>query len=414
MASVDFKVSTLTLKELNSRIVAFATIVLLFSYQLLTITGQKPHYIIFVFLCLVLIFFNLTPNFNRIKFVYLTTLSLSIIHFVLNKELDAPFVLSLLNYIVIPIVFLNRNFQDFDLNRILVFFQWFTLLCFLGLLVQIVGFESRFFGLEYAWTNEVLHERYGSFAGGTLVLGYIASISSIYSIYILVYERKKSTYSIGILIVSLLTLILAQSRRYYIFVFVIGVLIYLFNINKKYSLKKFFKVNGLIAASIIIIFSSLFFIKDSSFYLMRFFSTFDFVGDSSNVLRVIKWLDAIQKFLDNFWFGTGAGALGTIGKNIEDTSIQESAVAESYYLKAFVEGGIFFGLAFIGIMFMLLSKAIRFFRNKEKALAAYIFFFFFLDCFMSMTLEYALASMLFWISISIMLKEVPNEEKQSV
>ena len=156
-----------------------------------------------------------------------------------------------------------------------------------------------------------------------------------------------------------------------------------------------------------------FLMQDQVFLFMRFYSTFDFANDGSNVLRAIKWLEAIQQFLDNFWFGAGLGDMGAVGKNLQELSVYELTVAESYFLKVFVEGGVFFGTAFIIMIVFLLKKSLKILKNhSSNSFAAYIFLFFFLDCFMSMTMEYVIGSILFWLAISVIIKE--NKAKEII
>lgn len=400
-----------TLNTFNHKLVTIATIFLLFSFQILAFTQQKPHYLIVVFICFLLVIINMNGYFNYIKFFYLFPLLLSIFYFIINYKAGSPFILSILNYVIIPFVFLNHNFQDFNLEKLMKPFQWFIVFCFFGLLLQLVGFEAPFLDLELARTNDIVKERYGSFAGSTLVLGFYAAISTIYGYYTIIYEKNKSIYNIVIFITSLATLFLAQSRRYYIFSFIIMLLIYFFGSYQNFKISTILTKNKWGILSIIALLVVSFMLQDKVFFFMRFYSTFDYVNDGSNILRAIKWLEAIQRFLDNFWFGAGLGDMGAVGKNLQEITVQEISVAESYFLKVFVEGGFFFGLSFIAITVYLLKKSFSVLKNPTKAFAAYIFIFFFIDCFMSMTLEYVLGSILFWISISIITKDELGNKK---
>lgn len=391
-----------SLQVFNQKMVNIATVLLLFSFQILVFTEQKPHYLVVVLICIVLLLVNLTTYFNYLKFIYLLPLLISVFYYISQNKPDTPFVLSILNYVIIPFVFLNHNFQTFDFTKTMQLFQWFTVFCFLGLMLQVAGIQAPFLDLELAITNDVVKERYGSFAGSTLVLGFFTSISSIYTYYTYVYHKNKSIKNLVVLAISLTSLFLAQSRRYYIFTFVIMFLIYFLGTNREFKIFTIIKKNKwaiLVILSFIIV---SFMFQDKVFLFMRIYSTFDFANDASNVLRAIKWLEAIQQFLDHFWFGAGLGDMGAVGKNLQEEDVYEIAVAESYYLKVFVEAGVFFGIAFVCMMIFLLKKSFQIIRaNSNKSFAAYIFIFFFVDCFMSMTLEVVLASILFWISVSI-------------
>ena len=71
-----------TLNTFNHKLVTIATIFLLFSFQILAFTQQKPHYIIVVFICFLLVIINMNGYFNYIKFFYLFPLLLSIFYFI--------------------------------------------------------------------------------------------------------------------------------------------------------------------------------------------------------------------------------------------------------------------------------------------------------------------------------------------
>ena len=356
---------------------------------------------------------NINGYFNYIKLLYLLPLVLSMVYFLSQHKAESPFILSILNYLIVPLVFLNHNFQNFNFEKMMKLFQWFIIFCFFGLLIQVLGIESSFLDLELAITNDVVKERYGSFAGSTLVLGFYASISTIYTYYTYVYEKNKSIKNIVFLLISLSTLFLAQSRRYYVFTFIIMVLIYFIGGNRDFKIGKIISKNKWIILLIIAMIVGSFLMQDQVFLFMRFYSTFDFANDGSNVLRAIKWLEAIQQFLDNFWFGAGLGDMGAVGKNLQELSVYELTVAESYFLKVFVEGGVFFGTAFIIMIVFLLKKSLKILKNhSSNSFAAYIFLFFFLDCFMSMTMEYVIGSILFWLAISVIIKE--NKAKEII
>ncbi len=397
-----FNVFSDSLQIFNLKMVEIATLVLLFSFQILVFTEQKPHYLIVVFICILLLLVNLNGYFNYLKFLYLFPLLISVFYYLAQQKPDTPFILSILNYVIIPLVFLNHHFQKFDFTRTMKLFQGFTVFCFFGLLLQVVGIEAPFLDLELAITNDVVKERYGSFAGSTLVLGFYTSISSIYTYYDFIYHKNKSLKNIVLLLISLVSLFLAQSRRYYFFTLVVMFLIYFLGTNKDFKLFTIINKNKWVILLIVTFIIVSFLLQDKVFLFMRIYSTFDFANDASNVLRAIKWLEAIQQFIDHFWFGAGLGDMGAVGKNLQEEDVYEIAVAESYYLKVFVEGGIFFGTAFVCMMIFLLKKAFKLIKdNSTKSFAAYIFIFFFVDCFMSMTMEVVLGSILFWLSVSI-------------
>jgi len=398
--NLNIRLAKFTVEAINYWLIAVLTWVLLFSFVFLSLTGSKPHYIIFIAISILLAIFNFSKNVIGIKALYIIAFIVPSFVFLISHAADKPFVYNLLTYLFIPFIFFSSYFESFEIGRILKIFQIFTVCSFIGILLQIAGINLPFLALEYAWIGEAQTKRYGSLAGGTLNLGFFSAISIIYTWYDRIYNRVKTGGNSWILLISIATLLLSSARRYIVFLAPVILLIYLFDVNKTINKQKLKKTVVYILASIGVIFALLFSIKDSSLYLVRFFATFDFVNDGSNAVRVLKWLEAIDKFMANFWFGAGAGAQGAIGKEIDLDDLDTVTVAESYYLKVLVEGGIFFGLFFFGFMIYQLTRAFKFIRVKQKALASFIIIFFFIDSFTSMSLEYVIGSVIFWICVS--------------
>lgn len=403
---MDIKKS-ISVNSLNNIIVLISTFFLLAGFPLQVITGQKLHYYIFFFNSLLLLVINIRPILNKYKIVYFSIISIPVFFFLISKSVDTAFIFSLIPYIIAPLVYWGNAFHNFSLKPVMQMFQAFTVLYFVGVILQMIGFESIFLNIDITITDGELHDRYGSFAGGTLALGLTASFSLMYCFYEFVYYKNKSITNFFLILTSLLTIVFAQSRRYYLFVFIIGFLIFWFNPNREIKNKKQkFKVILISTLAIVLLIIFLYIIRDTNYYLVRIFSVFDFSGDESNVLRVVKWIEAIQYFLNNFWTGMGFGATGTIGKNFDPTvtSLDEIIVAESYYLKILVECGIIFGLTYFAIQIFFLKKAFKQLKNYEVAFAAYSMLFFFIESFTSTALESAISSMLFWISASVIVK----------
>lgn len=390
-----------TISALTELIITIGAIFLMLGNPIQVITGIKLHYFIFIILSLVAFIVNISYYINITKAVYFILLLISITVFLIYKPIDLPFIYSLLTYIIIPFIFFNRKFKNFDFTLLMKAFEVFTFLNFIGVLLQVMGFQSAFLHVDLVRTEGELYLRYGSIAGGTLALGFTATISSIYTFYLIIYNKEKSLYNFFVLSFSIITLLLAQSRRYYFLIFIIMIITYVFNANKTYNYKK---IISLALGSIILItiaFYIAFALKNQVYFLQRAFSIFNFDDDAANLERVAKWILAINTFIKNIWFGIGIGGTGTIGKNFtEDTSLDDILTAESFYLKIFVECGIFFGLFLLGLFVVTLKKSFKALRNYDTALAAIFFLFFFMECFMSTSLESPLASMLFWICMS--------------
>lgn len=392
------------ISKLNQLLVWYCVLFCLCGYPISILSGLKLHYFVFVFLCIPVFILNYTSTlFLNYRLLYLISLFIPTSFYLIINRPDLPFIYSALNYLIVPLVFCNKKFSDFKLTEIFGIFHFFTFLNLIGLITQLIGIESPILQQDFAITNEVVHERYGSLAGGSLVLGFIASLSCIFSFYDYLCLKKKSTNTYLLLANSLLTLIIAQARRFYIIVLVIVFIMYIANLNKTDRKKIVQKiVYGLFVIALVMI--VLFQFRNSNFYISRFFSTFDFTGDASNALRAILWFKAFNVFLDNFWFGIGMGGIGTIGKDVWENlkDVEDLFVAESYFLKNLVEGGIIFGLTFLWFSIHFIKVSFKQLGNRQKDLAAYIFIFFFLDNFVSTTLETLLASLIFWIAIAIL------------
>ncbi len=401
------------LANVNEVLIKIITIVLLAGFPISVITGIKLHYFLFILIGLIILIINVSKHWNNIKFLYFFSLAIPVLHFVATNAINISFIYSLLTYIVIPLIYFSKNFQTFKVSIFDKPFQIFSVIFLVGLLLQIMGMESQFLYAELTYTDGVLHDRYGSLAGGSLALGFTASIATIFSFFNVIYNKKRDPFTLGMLFLSLLTLILAQSRRFYFFIFVIIVLMFLFNSKKKYDVRKILKtflISILIIGTLIIV---LFYFREKNYYVNRFFSAFDFSGDASNALRVLMWVKAFNAFLNNFWFGMGLGATTSVGKDIWDTitAVEDLFVAESYFLKNLVDGGIFFGATFIIISFKFCIKSFKILRsnlNKNSILAAYLFLFFFLDSFISTSLESVVSSLMFWICLAIIQREDKN------
>ena len=133
--------------------------------------------------------------------------------------------------------------------------------------------------------------------------------------------------------VSIATMVLAQSRRFYIMAFIMMLVIYFFNPEKKYDAKKVGRIFLGAVIFILLLAFGLYLAKGKFFYLERLLSIVDFKNDPANLERISKWLMAIDAFLSHIWMGMGIGAAGIIGKNYNETvSVTDVFVAESYYL----------------------------------------------------------------------------------
>jgi hypothetical protein len=189
----------LSILEIIGLILASITFVLLAGNIIFTITESKVHYVFFAAASILVLFLTFRLVINVRKLIYFIPILLSFVYNFSNNIHNQFFFLSILPYFIVPLVFYNKYFNDFNLTHVLKIFEWFTVLNFLGLLLQLQGIESPFLYLGHAFTNDNYHERYGSFAGGTLALGLGATITVIDSFHKIIFKKDKRAYTIFIL-----------------------------------------------------------------------------------------------------------------------------------------------------------------------------------------------------------------------
>lgn len=412
-----YRLKKISIKKISNGLINITIFFLLLGYPLQILTNQKIHYYFFIASSFILLFINIKSIVNVKKVIYFSLISLPLLHFLAFKAPDNAFWFSLIPYLLTPLVFWNNCFSDYDFEDMMKIFNGFTYFYFLGIIMQIAGIESPYLNIDITYTNGVLHDRYGSFAGGTLALGLTGSISLMYSLMQFLYNKDRGAYLIFTILVSFLTLLFAQSRRFYLLVFFVGLLLFWYNPNVKRKKRNInFKTIFLTISIIFLVFVGLYSIKDTNYYLERIFSVFDFTGDASNLMRVTKWVEAINYFLNNIWFGMGLGTTGTIGKNFDPAvdSLSDIIVAESYYLKILVECGLIFGSVYFFGQFYFLKTAFKRLSKKQYAFPSICVIFYFLESFTSTSLESILSNILFWISISVLSRKEAIDEVDNV
>ena len=100
---------------------------------------------------------------------------------------------------------------------------------------------------------------------------------------------------------------------------------------------------------------------------MRFLSIFIMRQDSSNSFRFNVYQSSLKMFADNWLLGIGCGNQNF--REIYGLYMKTGFDALSCYnifLETAVESGIFALLAFIGFLYILISKSIKFVKNSEN------------------------------------------------
>lgn len=382
-------------------------LILLLGYIIIQTIGVKIHYFIFILSSLIIlgtcILYNAKPPI--LKITYLLYLTFLIVVSIAKNGVDATFLFTVVVYLFIPIVFYRSLFSDFNLLNFLNLFRLVNIFYAVGLLLQLVGKESILLDSQFTYTMGELQYRFGSFAGSSLLLGFVACVLLILSFFSYIHKKQKRSVNLIFICLGIFNLLVSQSRRFYIFIFFTICLMFLFKSVAKSKTKLHKYIFGLIVViSLVSIFLTVF---GDNYFMNRLVSVFDFKNDSSNSLRIFMWINAINNFINNFWLGTGLGSTTVAGKDIwnQVDSIEDIVTTESYMLKNFVEGGVVFGLFFLNVIFRQLTKgfnAIKTMPSSNKALAGYFIIFFFLDSIVGTTLESIISSVIFWISVSIL------------
>lgn len=119
--------------------------------------------------------------------------------------------------------------------------------------------------------------------------------------------------------------------------------------------------------------------------------------------RYQLWEYCVRTFLDNFWFGKGAGYL-LLDHNYV------GAKAEVGFVQWFAESGVFFGTSMLFLIVRAFGKAYRILKtennNKMDLLFAYIVFSSFYSIFQSYYRILNLRDAIFWIAVIYMNKDI--------
>lgn len=410
--SNNIKLFLLNKTSLIKILLALGTSFILLGFVLQISLGIKIHYILFILISIAVLALRFSDKVYKIKLLYIGFILILIPYSIIKNGLDAPLIYSLVTYLFIPIIYWNSFFSTQKSYLYFQIFHYFTLFYFLGLLLQIMGFESVFLNKDITKTFGEVHERYGSFAGGTLSLGLTASMSLLFAIYEWLHMKQKNVMNVFWIIISFITVLFSQSRRFYVLNILVIIFIYRSSLKKEKQSSKNKFIRYIIYFVIFLIsIVVLFFLKDN-YFLGRLFSIFDFKGDESNLLRVVKWLEALQVFLNNFLLGNGLGSSGVVGRNFDpmETSLNEVLVAESYFLKIFLEGGFLFGLFYLLTNMYILKICIKSLKSTFVPFTNFCFIFYFFESFMSTSLESILPNLIFWLSVSTLLSNNMDEK----
>ena len=150
-------------------------------------------------------------------------------------------------------------------------------------------------------------------------------------------------------------------------------------------------------------FISVIVVDDIAHLFPRVWSIFDFQDDPGNVLRVVKWIEALNMIAEHPLLGVGFGASGTLGRDpSEFINAEDIFTAESYYLQVTMEGGILVGIIVLFVMGKVVFRSLRNVRHDHQTLLT-------TSILVSLTIESIagtaitspLPAILFWLSFGI-------------
>ncbi len=387
-------------------ITSYYTLVIGAALSNLNLSVQYP---VFALLSMFFFAFYKRESISYLHLVYLSIFSASyLVHILFFPIVLNKLLLSTVYYIIIPFIYGNNNISASQIYKSLKICTYSSILGIVGLVGQMFGFFQSF-KLEITNTLGEVHVRYTSFFGSSIVFGFICAINGVILFYSLITEGKLKLKDLFLLLTSVACLIFSYTRGAYL-IFIVGILV--ISALHMQKVKKAF-IFTLVITVLILVFSV---ILDFNIFLSRLSSFLDFKNEGANVERLLKWINAIKIFLNNFWVGTGPGSTGSVGVSREDAweyANSYGVVTESYVLKVFVENGAFIGAFFMLFYVFSIYNAFRFLNHPVKKLLIAIFVAIVIESFTLQSLESPLISMVFWICFSSLGydKEELNEDK---
>ena len=369
------------------------------------------QYPVFALLSINFFAFYKRESISYLHLAYLLIFSVSyLVHilffpFILNKLL-----FSTVYYLIIPFIYGNNNISANQIYKSLKLCTYSSFLGIVGLAGQMSGFLQSF-KMEITDTLGEVHARYTSFFGSSILFGFISAINAVVLFYSLITAGKLKLNELFLFFASVACMIFSYTRGAYL-IFIVGVLtISALHLEK---VKKAFKFTFIIIVLMLVFSLGM----NLDLFLTRLGSFFDFKNEGGNVERLLKWMNAIKIFLNNFWVGTAPGSTGSVGVSKEDAweyANSYGVVTESYVLKVFVENGVFVGIFFMLFYLLSIYKAFKFLNHPEKKLLLAIFIAIVIESFTLQSLESPLISMIFWICFSSLVynKEELNNSKMS-
>ena len=173
-------------KRLVSWLLLIASLCLIYSWPLQVAFGEKIAYWVFAVISAVIFYLTIDRRWPPVLSVYCL-----IITFVVVMQIafiSLPFQQAfkpLALYLFVPLIYGRKIFDEDQLHWLLRALLICVPINFIGTLLQLIGFDSDYLVIQQTATFELVHDRYSSFLGGVLSLGYVSMLNAICSLYYL-------------------------------------------------------------------------------------------------------------------------------------------------------------------------------------------------------------------------------------
>jgi len=320
------------------------------------------------------------------------------------------FWMAMVSYLVIPIICGRYVITPEQFDRLLLIFSFVAIPNFIGLIAQMYGYDSKLFVDEQTMTASEIHVRYNSVLGGSWALALVSIITALSGAYWLFVKQRFRIYNGMVFVLSLVCIYFSYARRGYIVV-VVGLIIILWGLyQQKHQFHKMLYMAPILVGFALFLMMTF---SDVGTVVSRGASIFDFY-DPSNLLRVIRWANAIDTTLENPFIGIGFGKSGTMGRDpaFVDMGDVDYLAAESYYLQIAMEGGIVLGIIFILTLFYTAFTSMKLLRQDKRLLLSWAI----MICFMIESLTGGSiggphTAIVFWLAFGLNSKQCGKESK---
>jgi len=206
-------------KRLISWLLLIASLCLIYSWPLQVAFGEKIGYWVFGVISAVIFLLTIDARWSPILSGYCLIIAFVVLMQMafVSLSMQQAF-LPLATYLFVPMIYGRTFMQEDQLRWLLKSLLIIVPINFLGILLQFSGYVDNLLQVDMTETLGIVHERYTSFVGGSLMLGYVSMLNSIVALYYLVFSEKKiQRILFGLLfLLASITLFYSFSRRFYL------------------------------------------------------------------------------------------------------------------------------------------------------------------------------------------------------